>query len=204
MEENRGFDYYIYEVLSEDIKKYCHQCEREIKYAWEDIKALFGWLTRVGDEMHLSIDVIGSYATGIWTSDSDIDIVYVKRGNSASVDSVLNELFRRLQKNSERYRILKLYLNRDLKVPNISLTLSGRTKKRKLDIVVFQHNNNGQKYVNFVSKELAINPFIKPVFYVMKRLLKNWKLNNPSKGGIKTYALFLMIRFALQRYPAGC
>lgn len=30
--------------------------------------------------MNLSIDIIGSYATGLWTPESDIDIVYVNSG----------------------------------------------------------------------------------------------------------------------------
>ena len=37
---------------------------------------------------------------------------------------------------------------------------------------------------------------------MFRRFIKNFKLNNPSKGGIKTYALFLMLMYGLQALPA--
>jgi len=33
-------------------------------------------LAKIGASMNLKIDIVGSYATGLWTPASDIDIVF--------------------------------------------------------------------------------------------------------------------------------
>ena len=56
------------------------QSEKEIERAWEDIKYIYEKLSELGKKMMMTIDIIGSFATGLWTSESDIDIVYVNSG----------------------------------------------------------------------------------------------------------------------------
>ena len=96
-----------------------------------------------------------------------------------------------------------MYLNSDLKFPNISIHLSSKYNRRKIDIAAFQYRNNGEKYVTFIKSQLLLNPFIRPLFFVFRKILKNFKLSNPTKGGIKTYALFLMLWIAISYFPAN-
>ncbi len=37
---------------------------------------MFEELKKIGEHFSLEIDIIGSYATGLWTASSDIDIVF--------------------------------------------------------------------------------------------------------------------------------
>ena len=107
----------------------------------------------LGTRLNLSIHIIGSFATELWTPESDIDIVYVnKNGEHYAVNKILAEIYHVLKENSSQYGIEKIYLNSDLKFPNISIILSPTLNKRKLDIAVFQYRNNGEKYVNFIKK----------------------------------------------------
>ena len=93
--------------------------------------------------MSLSIDIIGSYATKLWTPESDIDIVYVNNGENYAVNTILEKIHNYLFERKKCYNIEKLFLNSDLKFPNISIILKSTLNKRKLDISVFQRRNNG-------------------------------------------------------------
>lgn len=92
--------------------------------------------------------------------------------------------------------IKDMYNNKNMtgnSFPNIKIDLDHRLGCRKIDITIFQKKNNGQKYVSFILDRLAYYPFIKPVFFALQKLLRSFNLNNPSKNGVKTYAIFLMI-----------
>lgn len=93
--------------------------------------------------MNLKIDIIGSYATGLWTTESDIDVVYVNTGESIHIHQILEKIYKILEQKKSKYQIEKLYLNSLIKFPNVTLILNRKLNKRKLDITVFQYKNNG-------------------------------------------------------------
>ena len=57
------------------------------------------------------------------------------------------------------------------------------------------------KYVKYIMQGLSNYPIIKTVFYTMHRILESFQLHNPAKGGLKTYALYLMILMAASCQP---
>ena len=151
----------------------------------------------------MKIDIIGSFAYGLWTPESDIDIVYVNNGDHEPVSNILKKVHLILKGREAECGIEKMYLNSDLKFPNIIIHLTSKLNRRKIDVAVFQYRNNGEKYVTFIKTQLSQNPFIQPLFFVFRKILKNFKLSNPTKGGIKTYALFLMLWIAVSCFPAN-
>lgn len=95
-----------------------------------------------------------------------------------------------------------MYINRNTNTntfPNIKLDLDRSFNCRKIDITIFQKKNNGQKYVRYVTQQLAYNQFIRPVFFALHKLLQHFNLENPAKNGVKTYAIFLMILLSASR-----
>lgn len=55
--------------------------------------------------MTLKIDIIGSYATKLWTPESDIDIVFVNHGENLHVNLILEKIYNILQELKETYEI---------------------------------------------------------------------------------------------------
>lgn len=44
--------------------------------------------------MHLKIDIVGSYATGLWTPASDIDVVFTNiESNFIQIEDALEKIF---------------------------------------------------------------------------------------------------------------
>lgn len=64
---------------------------------------------------------------------------------------------------------------------------------RKIDVAIFHKNSNGKKYVLNTLSILNTYPFIKPIFLFLKRVAEVFDLHDQKKGGLKTYALFLLI-----------
>lgn len=64
---------------------------------------------------------------------------------------------------------------------------------RKIDITIFQKNNVADKYVKYIEQCIYTYPQISPIFCTFHQLLKSFDLHLPSKTGLKTYAIFLMI-----------
>ena len=67
--------------------------------------------------------------------------------------------------------IYEIYLNDELKFPNIKIELSQKLNARKIDLTIFQKKNNARKYVQTIQNSIALNPFIKPLFFTFHRIL---------------------------------
>ena len=116
--------------------------------------------------------------------------------------NLLREVYVILRKRMKELGIYEIYLNDELKFPNIKIELSQRLHNRKIDITIFQQKNNAGKYVQFIQKTLSLNPFIKPIFFTVHKLLENYNIHRPTKLGLKTYTIFLMILLVVEQYPA--
>lgn len=52
--------------------------------------------------MNLKIEIIGSYATGLWTPQSDIDIVFTNLDSSyIQIDDVLSKIYTILKQRTQ-------------------------------------------------------------------------------------------------------
>ena len=116
--------------------------------------------------------------------------------------NLLREVHGILRKRMKELGIYEIYLNDELKFPNIKIELCQRLHSRKIDITIFQKKNNARKYVQFIQKTLSFNPFIKPIFFTVHKLLENYNIHRPTKLGLKTYTIFLMILLVAYQKPA--
>ena len=82
---------------------------------------------------------------------------------------------------------VKLSLPEDklLKFPSVCKELV------KIDITIDQHQ--GLKCVELVKAYMLENQVVEPLLLVLKQFLKANELNDPYKGGLSSYGLFLMI-----------
>ena len=72
--------------------------------------------------------------------------------------------------------------------------------ERKIEISIFQRKCSGRKYVQFINQYINYYPYIVPLFYLLHHLLETFNLHKPTKNGLKTYTIFLIILTVLQNY----
>jgi hypothetical protein len=69
------------------------------------------------------------------------------------------------------------------------------------DISIFHRNHQNKHYVIYIIESLSVFPEIKPLFFVFKKICQLFNLHDPQSGGLKTYALFLMISSVVKSMP---
>jgi DNA polymerase sigma len=75
----------------------------------------------------------------------------------------------------------------------LEIPIDNSSKTRKVDITILDRNHNGKVINNFVRSQMAVYPALKPLFYVIKTLSCHFKLTDPKNGGIRTYAIIVML-----------
>ena len=85
--------------------------------------------------------------------------------------NLLREIYQILRRRMKELGIYEIYLNDELKFPNIKIELTSRLHSRKIDITIFQKKNNARKYVQFIQNTLGLNNLIKPIFFTLHRIL---------------------------------
>jgi DNA polymerase sigma len=148
--------------------------------------------------------VIGSFAHGLWTASSDIDLAFVNtKPNPIDVPATLHTIYKSLRQHEKALDLHNIYLNKQshaTKFPNINLELnSSSNPHQRVDIIIFQRSNNGVKYVNWVNG-WNMYPFFKPLFFILRGVLEKFQLHCQAKGGIKTYTLINMLTISLNHY----
>ena len=158
----------------------------------------------------------GSFATGLSIEGSDIDvcIIYTKLLN----DNLMfrEELFELLKKNEKSQKeftyeavkifgasipriIVKIKISEDIEkyINNLGNLLdSDDFNFIKIDFTLSDNEeylNDNIKNVEYIKKELNDNTQLKPVIQILKRFLRRQKKNEVYKGGISSFALFIMV-----------
>ena len=142
----------------------------------------------------LSLAIYGSYSTGTAIESSDIDLsIELLSKTSTSlplIDSLINSLYVHLSSlnnptftnltpiTTARVPILKLEMTYEHTLTKIDLTFNLTTC-----VPSMEYNNS----------LLQTYPEIKPLYMLIKLLIKKQKLNNSFEGGLSSHSLFLMV-----------
>jgi non-canonical poly(A) RNA polymerase PAPD5/7 len=146
-----------------------------------------------------SVDVYGSYKTGLYLPMSDIDlIVHSKDGrqwNAEELESLMNVL----REAFCRHRICTedgIQILNGATVPIIKLT------DRKTDVKVDMsfNMNNGLRNAQLILHYMQEYPYLKYLVYILKQYLLQLNLNEVWTGGISSYSLILMLVCFFQCY----
>ncbi|CAF1254347.1 unnamed protein product [Rotaria magnacalcarata] len=146
-----------------------------------------------------SVDIYGSYKTGLYLPMSDIDlIVHSKDGRQWRPDE-LEALMLVLREAFCRHRICTqegIQLLNGATVPIIKLT------DRRTDVKVDMsfNMNNGLRSAQLILHYLEVYPSLKYLVYVLKQYLLQLNLNEVWTGGISSYSLILMLVCFFQTY----
>lgn len=70
-----------------------------------------------------------------------------------------------------------------------------------VEIFLFYNKKiNVLKYTHLVLETVHSYPQLRPIFYILRTILHKFHLHDPKRNGLKSYALFLMIRHHLDNY----
>ncbi len=73
-------------------------------------------------------------------------------------------------------------------------------RARKIDITVIDKSHNGLETVQYINQYLKLIPEMQAIYIIIKSLTYQYKLYDPKNGGIRSYAIFLMLLSFLQTH----
>ncbi|OMJ71660.1 hypothetical protein SteCoe_30056 [Stentor coeruleus] len=140
------------------------------------------------------IDVFGSYETGLWLPNSDIDLVIM-----TGTDEDLTELI-----NAFAYKICSLGMASEMdriltaKVPILKM----KDRKTGIYLDISFNLDNGLQGISVVKEYLEKYPEAKYIVCVVKYFLKQRGLNDTYSGGVGSFLLFCLVISSIQQHPA--
>lgn len=140
------------------------------------------------------IQVFGSFETGLWLPNSDIDIVILTGTNDDIPDLINAFAFKvcSVGMASEMDRIL------GAKVPILKM----KDRKTGIYLDISFNLENGLQGISVVKEYLDRYPEAKYIITVIKYFLKQRGLNDTYSGGIGSFLLFCMVVSSLQHHAA--
>ena len=131
------------------------------------------------------VEIFGSFKTGLYLPSSDVDLVIMDSGCRNEGDG-LKALAIAL---SRRGLARNLQVIAQARVPIVKFT----EPRSGVQFDITFDRTNGVAAADFVSKEIARFPALKPLCLVLKIFLQQRELNEVYTGGIGSYGLLIMI-----------
>ena len=111
-------------------------------------------------------------------------------GNQINFNNLLIFLFCQLK---TKPWVKNLLLTENLSVKILRVITKEIYSEINIDITIEDEKHNGLKCVNLVKSYLKEYSVLKPITLALKAILQSANLHNPSKGGLSSYGLILMV-----------
>jgi len=172
----------------------------------------------------LKLEIYGSLSTGLALDSSDFDLCISGLDTKSDKDEERRLLGEVLYPEFEKLTFLtKIDSILDTDFPVLKIQVHYAKLREEfwitekvnpedilhLDITVLDKEHFGIESKNFVSQMISMYPDLKSVCLVLKKIVKEYDLNEPYTGGIGSYSMFLLllyVHFNFRRmYPyANC
>ncbi|WUR03415.1 poly(A) RNA polymerase protein (PAPD5) [Vairimorpha necatrix] len=165
------------------------QYYEKIKPSQKEQNSRLNWINLLKKEIlkiypSASIDLFGSFYTGLYVHSSDIDIsLNIK---TSDPNSILKNLKLKLKQTNLVHSLLHLS---HAKIP----ILKFKCKKYGFKFDFSVNNSSGIKAGNFIKLKLEEDPNIGIFVILFKQFINSRKLGDASMGGLNSYSQFLMI-----------
>ena len=93
---------------------------------------------------------------------------------------------------------------RTYKLPLIKIILSPAFEKLEIELFLSNKKNIATRYVAYMNEVMAFYPDVSTIYYVLRRLLAIRRLHDHRMGGLKAYALFLLLYSMRSQYNYSC
>lgn len=148
------------------------------------------YLTMLAEELSLSIEVVGSFASGLWVRQSNIDVQLVRVEKLENPPKVtLETIAQQLEDHHICKATLKTYSNGGCK---LRCEIKCSKALRIVHLNICYPNSPAQAIALYLKNSVQAYPDLVPLFFVLKALVNSYKLNE-GKAGIRTNALAVML-----------
>ncbi len=155
-----------------------------ILYLCQKIKECF--------QCEISIEIYGSYSTGMEIESSDIDIsinlINEEKIKNLSKDKLINDLHNFLSYDSKFENLIPIT---STSVPILKLVINQYNIKTKVDLTFDLENT--KNIINYYTNIIKKNPEIKPLTLIIKKLIHKNHLNKVFEGGLSSHSIFIMV-----------
>ena len=155
-----------------------------ILYLCQKIKECF--------QCEISIEIYGSYSTGMEIESSDIDIsinlMNEEKMKNTPKENLINDLNNFLSNDSIFENLFPITAT---SVPILKLVINQHNIKTKVDLTF--NLENPKNIINYYTNILKKNPEIKPLTLIIKKLISKNHLNRVFEGGLSSHSIFIMV-----------
>uniref|UniRef100_A0A915NIF8 Uncharacterized protein n=1 Tax=Meloidogyne floridensis TaxID=298350 RepID=A0A915NIF8_9BILA len=163
-------------------------CVRE----FEKIKNFVKENWKKGTKVHL----VGSQATNLAHSKSDLDIVIIDDKNEENDKLNTKLMFLRNIMRPE-FKFVQAYVRARARIPVLDLTTDHPEGHLQIQI---QFNNLIPVYnTRYIAVLVQLYPSLRPTYYLLKEWAKKFEINSSPQGTMSSYILLLLLIFYLQR-----
>ena len=187
----------IITTLQKNLTDYTSLIKTKIKSKLPQVQTLINHIQTLLSSItsDYTVNVHGSYATGLSLPWSNLDIVLVPvdgkafpKGNDVYLLNALNRLIA-----DQHWLLNKTYVTQ-MVPPRIHITTTAEFEHMKMDISVYNNGLHcGLESVKLIKNFLLVYGVLEPIIIALKTIIKNANLNNQYKGGISSYGLILMV-----------
>jgi DNA polymerase sigma len=143
-------------------------------------------------QCEISIEIYGSYSTGMEIESSDIDIsinlMNEEKMKNTSKENLINDLNNFLSNDSVFENLFPITAT---SVPILKLVINQYNIKTKVDLTF--NLENTKNIINYYTNILKKNPEIKPLTLIIKKLIRKNHLNRVFEGGLSSHSIFIMV-----------
>jgi len=145
------------------------------------------------------VRIYGSFANWLHLPSSDIDLLIVNSGVSVLETLELVECRARESAQVKETRLIAQAF-----IPVLQLVVDTEGTRVRVDVTVDEEKHRGVKCTQVVRRLLKAHPHLRSVFLTLKQLFHYCEANQPFKGGLGSYSLFLMTAALLKREARAC
>ncbi|KAJ9507932.1 hypothetical protein QJQ45_021174 [Haematococcus lacustris] len=196
-----------YSPLHYNIQDFCSRVvptENERLYKQQIIEAIRQVAKKaLPDYKRMEVQVFGSFASGLntWSSDVDMVVTGIMRPDKATGGYDVADRGRvtaRLRRIGEGLRRCKA-----LESPRITIIPKARipiikVRVRSVDVDISLSDDTGVKAAHYLAQQARAYPPMKPLVLVLKSYLVSCGLNDVAQGGLSSYSLCNMVIAHLQ------
>lgn len=135
-------------------------------------------LEKICNANGMGMEVFGSFATGLWVRQSNVDIQLTRLDiydQNLSSKGMLENVYDHL-KHVQGHRSLTIF-NKIGRVGLVRVEIGDGVRSRSIHITVADRNQSNTAVVNFITKQLTAFPELRPMFFVLKALTCHYRLN---------------------------
>ncbi len=189
-------------ALTEDIRAFEKDCLLEYELARKEIDCWMGKVNKMLSPDGFVLEEYGSFATGLWVKQSNVDLFIVRRDYPYDFGGLnLKDFQEKFTESLKKAGICRsVSITRNARVPSMRVEVGEVGRVKLVQLTLLDRTHNERAITRFITEQRENYPLLRPLFYVLKQLSCCYRLNEAKNGGIRTYALVIMLLSCMAKW----